>query len=158
MLRALHELDTRVVVVLSQLGQVAVGHRRFGGLVQVCGRNETTVVGDTEREVGRKVLVESAFSVDDLSRVSKLGVTGHLRASEVGLITVAERVRVNVVLGVVEEGVSRIGVVSGLQGKFGPLPRVKALPLDSVQVTRLLASSRLERTGDDHIDQVLVLA
>jgi len=154
---ALHELDTRVVVMLSQLGQVAVGDRCLGGLVQVCRTNETAVVGDTEREVGREVLVQGAFSVDHLGRVDELGVTRDLRVSEVRFIAVAERVRVNVILGVVEEGIGFISVVCGLKSESRPRVLIQALPLDSVQVAQLLTSGRLERTGNDHCDQFVIV-
>lgn len=157
-LRTLHHFQACIVIILEQLGAVAIRYRRLRWLIMRGGRDKPTIIRHTQREIRRKILVEGAFGVNLLCGVLELRVGSYPFRGEERLITVTERIPVDIRFGVVEMGIGRVGIVGGLEGVGGPGGLVDTGPSGgSVEVAGLLSGFRLERTLNQHIDKVRVV-
>ena len=152
-LGALRQLDTSVVIILEECCQIIVRDSRLSGSIVSRRRNKTTIVWHAHWEIRREILVQSALSVHSLSRVLELRVGSNSLRSVEFLIAVTIRVPINVVLSIIEEGVSSVRVSGGLESMGRPFGLIETGPLNRVQVALLGAGVREERTLDDHVLQ-----
>ena len=77
--------------------------------------DETTVVRLTHWEVRGEVLVQSTLGVNYFGAVRELRVRCDLLRGKVSLISITERVSVDVVFGVIKVGIGLVCVISCLK-------------------------------------------
>jgi hypothetical protein len=118
-LRALNQLDTSVVVLLEDLGQVTIGNGGVSWLIPGRWTDETTVSWVTHGEVRSQILVKSTLSVEGLRGVLELTVRGDsFRIKEV-LIDITIRVGIDVCLSVIEVCVGVVSQIIGTSKSVG---------------------------------------